>query len=59
MDGYSATNEAQFRWSDFTEKPLYLTCTAITTLEDSSESHYMAFAAEESRVQGGKQIQLA
>ena len=31
---------------------------SITTLEDSSESHYMAFAAEESRTQGGKQIQL-
>lgn len=30
LDGYSGTNEAQFRWSSFTEKPLYATCTAIS-----------------------------
>ena len=31
---------------------------AITYLEPSAESHYMAFAAEESRLQGGKVITL-
>ena len=30
LDGYSGANAAQFRWSDFVEKPLYATCTAIT-----------------------------
>ena len=31
---------------------------AITYLEPSAESHYMAFAAEESRLQGGKVISM-
>ena len=31
---------------------------SITTLEDSTESHYMAFAAEESRILGGQQIHM-
>ena len=31
---------------------------SISTLDQSVESHYMAFAAEESRTQGGKQIIL-
>ena len=31
---------------------------SISTLDQSVESHYMAFGAEESRVQGGKQIML-
>lgn len=30
LDGYSGANEAKNRWSNFTEKPLYVTCTAIT-----------------------------
>lgn len=30
----------------------------ITTLDDSADSHYLAFAAEESRIQGGRQIKL-
>ena len=35
-------------------------CTnSISTLDQSVESHYMAFGAEESRVQGGKQVPLA
>lgn len=32
--------------------------TSITTLERSTESHYVAFAAEESRLNGGKPIQM-
>ena len=30
LDGYSGANEAKNRWSNFTEKPLYVTCTAIS-----------------------------
>lgn len=30
LDGYSGANEAKNRWSNFTEKPLYITCTAIS-----------------------------
>ena len=32
---------------------------SISTLDQSVESHYVAFAAEESRMQGGKQIRLS
>jgi len=31
---------------------------SISTLDQSVESHYVAFAAEDSRMQGGKQIQM-
>ena len=32
---------------------------SITTLEASMESHFMALAAEESRIHGGQVIELA
>ena len=36
LDGYSGDNDAQHRWSEYVEKPLYATCTAITDAKGCS-----------------------